>query len=95
MAKLTRSSRRKDSALLMKFRVIPRVRMTRSHMFRLLDQFVSTGVVPKDIDVESADYAHGIGKRWIGGERYRDISDITKMINAFKAATDVRFEKVD
>jgi len=93
MARIKRKT--SGRVLYMKFRIIPRVRMTRSHMFRLLDDFVATGTVPDDIDIESADYGHGKGKRWSGGVHYQDIADITDMIHAFKSANRVRFERAD
>lgn len=91
--------RRKKKPTLLKFRVIPLVRMPKSKMFQLLKQACETGIVPPEIEVQTLDWWSRKGGRWRPGATL-NARDAEELRNCYEFLTgavtkrDIRVERV-
>lgn len=90
---------RRPRVLTFKFRVIPLVRMPRSVMFKKLDDFMRTGHMADDLELVASDFGRSQGFHVQPGKTWDvdsvDMQALRGLYEAFKSASQVRFEKVD
>lgn len=59
--------RRRPRPTQLKIRAVPLVRMPKSRFFELIKQACETGVIPKDIRMQSLNWDHKVGRSWNEG----------------------------
>lgn len=94
-----RKAKKQPRKLLLKFRIIPKVRMPRSVALAKLLESIQTGYMPDDLEVAYMDYSHKVGKvlqagSRLSGEDLDDFKNLTAIMMGAEEQDTIRFEKV-
>jgi len=102
----TASTRKKPSPkrfprkLLLKFRIIPHVRIPRTVAWVLLKEAIASGVMPEEFDIAYMDYAHAQGKVLKAGqslslEELADFRNLLGILSGAEQQGTVRLERTE
>lgn len=91
---------RKPRKLLLKFRIIPHVRIPRSVAWALLKDAVATGIMPEEFDIAYMDYAHKQGRVLKAGnslslEELEDFRNLLGIMAGAEQQDTIRLERAD
>ena len=94
------SPKRFPRKLLLKFRIIPHVRIPRSVAWLYLKEAVASGVMPNEFDIEYMDYAHKQGKVLKAGQSLslEELSEFRNLLGIMSGAEQqgtVRLERTE
>lgn len=91
--------KRKPRKLLLKFRIMPKVRMPRSVAWQKVMDFVATGEMPHDLDISFMDYDHQVGKQFFAGDQvspedFDEFKNLLAIMAGAKEQEPIRLERI-
>ena len=94
------SPKRFPRKLLLKFRIIPHVRLPRTVAWLLLKEAIASGVMPEEFDIAYMDYAHKQGKVLKAGqslslEELADFRNLLGIMSGAEQQDTIRLERTD